>query len=186
MLKVLVLCSVNFCKFLVFLGMNFRRRELLKTPISCEDAFGRKSLFLKTCLWWKQEAQNKQSEFFTCLWLRCFYAPVCTGSSQQHSGNIDPDPGPEHSPVTVQWMCGCKNCFWVVIYSKFIIQTYQRLLIENLDFCDNLIIQVEIIGKMQKGTYHKDNCVNHPCLTLKCLPSVRYAHIFMKAHVDRS
>ena len=93
---------------------------------------------------------------------------------------------PAPSPVTVQWMCGCNNCFWVVIYSKFIIQTYQRLLIENLDFCDNLIIQVEIIGKMQKGTYHKDNCVNHPCLTLKCLPSVRYAHIFMKAHVDRS
>ena len=105
MLKALVLCSVKFCKFLVFLGMNFRQRRELPVHVSDEcDAFGGKSL-LTTCLWWRQEAQNKQSHSFSLdsdMW--CFYAP--TGSTKQQSSGVtltqSPAPGWESS-VTVQW-----------------------------------------------------------------------------------
>ena len=57
MLKALVLCSVKFCKFLVFLGMNFRQcaeNSQLMWVMSRTDALGGKSL-LTTCLLWRQE-----------------------------------------------------------------------------------------------------------------------------------
>ena len=103
MIKALVLCSVKFCKFLVFLGMNFRQSVensqlmwVMSVMHLVEKAFKQ-----HVCDGDKKLKINKlRVSRLTQMFLR---------TNRQHQAaviwcNIDPDPAPGwESSVTVQW-----------------------------------------------------------------------------------